>query len=296
MNQCIKLAMAAALLVGTGGAGTAAEATKTGSKALPADQRNFVTCPIVRDSKTVPCWLAEYNGELYFLGIQTDASGWSPPYLGHRVLVEGKVAEGPRICGGIPLTAAISIPGQSTTPSGTSDGRQLPNPPITSVMRELDPTCNTMLPLDASYDIVGRRVPGPNVARVASQRPPGPPPAPTPTPPFKAETFTLLYEFDSELATTTINNALRALKYAEAVNAKRIEIMGYRATVKLSDGTTLTEIPKIAQLRAEEAANTLRKIGVPASATLGVKWNDAPLAADGINAPQQRHTDIIVTP
>src|SRR4030095_16153825 len=38
----------------------------------PADRRNFLACPIVRDTKTVPCWLAELNGEGSFLGIHTD--------------------------------------------------------------------------------------------------------------------------------------------------------------------------------------------------------------------------------
>jgi hypothetical protein len=33
-------------------------------------QRNFVACPIVRDTASVPCWLAEYEGELYFLTLQ----------------------------------------------------------------------------------------------------------------------------------------------------------------------------------------------------------------------------------
>ena len=46
----------------------------------------------MRDTKTVPCWLAEYDGELYYLGIQTDISAeFHPPYLGHKVLVEGRV-------------------------------------------------------------------------------------------------------------------------------------------------------------------------------------------------------------
>ena len=40
----------------------------------PADHRNFVSCPIVRDTPTVPCWLAEYEGETYFLTIQSDVT------------------------------------------------------------------------------------------------------------------------------------------------------------------------------------------------------------------------------
>ena len=71
-----------------------------------AAQRNFVSCPIVRDTKTVPCWLAEYDGELYYLGIQTDVSAeFHPPYLGHgavdvpgpldRFALAGSVPHGP---------------------------------------------------------------------------------------------------------------------------------------------------------------------------------------------------------
>jgi hypothetical protein len=52
-----------------------------GAAAL-GQQRNFVSCPIVRDTKTVPCFLAEYDGELYYLGIQQDiTSEFHPPQL-----------------------------------------------------------------------------------------------------------------------------------------------------------------------------------------------------------------------
>jgi len=44
--------------------------------ATPAtDSRvSFVSCPIVRDTSSVPCWLAEYEGVLYFLTLQSDVS------------------------------------------------------------------------------------------------------------------------------------------------------------------------------------------------------------------------------
>src|SRR6188768_1568788 len=65
---------------------------------------SFVSCPIVRDTKSVPCWLAEYEGETYFLTLQTDVSApVTPPWLGHQVLVEGVVSSEPRICGGVVL-------------------------------------------------------------------------------------------------------------------------------------------------------------------------------------------------
>lgn len=33
-----------------------------------ATNLSFIICPIVRDPKTVPCWLAEYKGVVYYLG------------------------------------------------------------------------------------------------------------------------------------------------------------------------------------------------------------------------------------
>ena len=92
-----------------------------------AARRNFVSCPIIRDTASVPCWLAEYDGELYFLTLQTDVSApVTPPWLGHRVLVEGTVArDRPRICGGVVL-----------------------EPVVLSVLPELDGSCNALLPCE----------------------------------------------------------------------------------------------------------------------------------------------------
>ena len=58
----------------------------------------------MRDTRSVPCWLSEYAGELYYLTIQSDVSAEiQPPMLGHQVLVEGIVADAPRLCGGVVL-------------------------------------------------------------------------------------------------------------------------------------------------------------------------------------------------
>ena len=103
-------------------------------------QLNFVACPIVRDTKTVPCFLAEYDGELYFLGVQfpgvqqdiaseLHSPQLEPPQLKHEVLVEGRVAEGPRVCGGIPLEP-LSI----------------------SVLKEINLACNTLLPAEPGIE------------------------------------------------------------------------------------------------------------------------------------------------
>ena len=89
---------------------------------LPAERRNFVACPIVRDTASVPCWLAEYDGELYFLTLQTDVSApVTPPWLGHRVLVEGvAAADRPRSPGrleALATTTRRSSPAPAWTPA-----------------------------------------------------------------------------------------------------------------------------------------------------------------------------------
>jgi len=270
-----------------------ASATCAAASHPPTDRRNFITCPIIQDTETVPCWVADYAGERYFLGIQTDSGGWSPPWLGHKVLVEGRIAPGPRICGGIPLTSQYPA---SNLPSGTADGAPLPNSPVASVMRELDPSCNTLLPTNPQYHIVGRRGPGPNTAESALHRPPPPPPPPAVTPPYSPRTFKLTYDFDSELASRTIGAALKAVQYAQATQARRITITAYRSATLLSDGTLAIEIENIAQLRAEELGSTLHRLKIPPTTQLLLHWNTKPLPADGVTDPERRHAEILVTP
>jgi hypothetical protein len=96
---------------------------------LCAQQKNFVACPIVRDTKTVPCYLAEYEGDTYFLGTQDSLADRHAPRLKHEVLVEGTVVPGPRVCGGLPLQP-VSI----------------------SVMKEVNLACNTLLPAEPGIE------------------------------------------------------------------------------------------------------------------------------------------------
>src|SRR5690606_9621566 len=70
----------------------------------PGEHISFVSCPVVRDTRSVPCWISEYEGTTYYLTIQSDVSAVvQPPMLGHQVLVEGKVTAQPQICGGVVL-------------------------------------------------------------------------------------------------------------------------------------------------------------------------------------------------
>jgi len=273
--------------------------------AATAQQRlNFVACPIMQDTNTVPCWLAEHEGELYFLGIQTDSGGWPSPLQGHKLLVEAVVTDNPRVCGGIVLASPGSV--FDRRPSGSANGVALPEPPVTSPLRELDNTCRTILPEQPRFNTLEpRRGPGPSEAppprtpeqiAEAQQAAAARAEAARPRPPFTAKTFELHYEFDSELAGLTINQLQAALQYAEAIGAKRMEVTGYRAAALLSNGEQLEELPSMAQRRARELETTIRMFGVPEGLELVVNWDETLQAGNGIDDWSRRLSTIVVSP
>jgi outer membrane protein OmpA-like peptidoglycan-associated protein len=229
-------------------------------------QRSFVSCPIVRDTKTVPCFLAEYDGETYFLGIQQDiSSDFHPPQLKHEVLVEGTVVPGPRVCGGIPL-----------------------HPVSITVVKELNLACNTLLPAEPGIDAPpASRGPGPSSH----------PPETTSTsrqPLTGRQEFTILYQFDDdylEFGGARIVN--EAAAYAKQSGAKAVTVTGYRATSLLSNGQRLTEKEGLAEKRAQNTATLLRGLGVT---TVKVDWKSDAEPADGLTDPSRRRVNIIVIP
>lgn len=279
--------------------------------AAQAQERSisFVACPIVQHTNTVPCWLAEYEGETYFLGIQTDAGGWSPPWQGHQVLVEGTVTDLPRVCGGIPLESKAE-PFQKRL-SGQSNGIDLPNPPVTSVMRELDPTCRTVLPAQDRFNTLApRRGPGPSpaqpprtpeqIAAAAEQRAAREAAlreeAAKLKPPYEAREYEMLYDFDSELAVFTIGEVQNALRYAGQIKASAIEVVGYRSSSLLSNGQELEEVPFIAKRRAQELESTLRMLGLPEGTRLDVRWEDSVVKGNGRDDWSRRRAVVRVVP
>ncbi|HEY4360510.1 MAG TPA: hypothetical protein VGN17_06060 [Bryobacteraceae bacterium] len=189
-----------------------------------AQQKSFVACPIVRDTKTVPCFLAEYDGELYFLGTQPDVTeDFHAPELRHEVLAEGRVVPGPRVCGGIPLQP-VSI----------------------SVMKEVNLACSTMLPPEPGID-------APVVSRSAKATAPlaGP------------HEFTVLYSFNDDDLAPAVNSVLTdAADYAQRIHASSVKMTGYRATTLLSNGNRMVEKEGLAEKRAQNIAALLAGLGV----------------------------------
>ena len=231
-----------------------------------AQQRSFVACPIVRVTKTVPCFLAEYDGELYYLGIQQDITNdFHPPQLKHEVLVEGTIAAGPRVCGGIPL-----------------------KPVATSVMKEVNLACNMLLPQEPGIDAP----PAPRGAGPSSRRPQA---APAPRESFTgAHEFTLLYEFNDDRPDFAATQALNdSVAYAKRITAKSVKVKGYRATTLLSNGERLVEKTGLAEKRAQATATLLRGVGV---SDVIAEWESEAAAADGKTDPSRRRVTILVSP
>jgi hypothetical protein len=237
-----------------------------------ANHRNFISCPVVRDTATVPCWLAEYRGELYYLGIQTDVSAeFHPPLLGHKVLVEGTVKDGPRICGGIVL-----------------------EPIKISPLAELDGTCNTILPAEDQYTVpFAPRPPGPSGGRLAFDAPPGAPRT-APAPLTGPQEFVLYYDFDMRVGGRHSGPLSRIYDYASAQRKPQIAIACQRGSTLLSDGTLIVEREGLEMERARELAKLLHAAGLAGEARIEGTAKLAP--ADGKADWQQRRCVVRVEP
>jgi outer membrane protein OmpA-like peptidoglycan-associated protein len=240
--------------------------------ALPAlAQVNFVACPIVRDTKTVPCFLAEYQGETYFLGVQQDiTAAFYPPQLLHEVLVEGTIVPGPRVCGGIPL-----------------------KPLHTSVLAEVNRACNTILPAEPGIDAPpAKRPAGPSTRQApvsTAEVPPKKPEAP-----FLEREFTIHYDFDSDFLFARNTRELTDIaEYARVSKAKAVEVTGHRASTLLSNGKLLIEGTNVSRLRAERVAEVLKGLGTPASE---VRWISESAAATGAADYENRRVTVRIVP
>ncbi len=241
--------------------------------ALPvlAQHTNFVACPVVRDTKTVPCFLAEYQGETYFLGIQQDITAeFYPPQLLHEVLVEGAVVPGPRVCGGIPL-----------------------KPLHVSVLPELNRACNTILPAEPGIEAPPAKRPAGPSTRQAPVSTAALPPA-KPEPPFLEREFAIQYDFDSDFLFARNTRQLTDIaEYARVSKAQTVEVVGYRGSTLLSNGNVLIEKADVSRLRAERVAEVLKGLGTPPSA---VRWMSESVSANGATDYEGRRVAVRIVP
>ncbi|MCP5145262.1 MAG: hypothetical protein H6978_10660 [Gammaproteobacteria bacterium] len=265
-------------------------AEDTANLKAPASQRNFVTCPIIMDTEDVPCWVAEYEGERYYLTVQTGRGGGATvfPFAGmvnHEMLVEGTVTDEPRICGGIVLREAKLSP-----------------------MTDVTPGCGKVVPGEG-YRTKGPRPIGPD----------GDPPGPRETTAIRvsrgpsrdelaaayaaavekraARTFQVNYFFDSNylpfpLEQRTVDEAAR---YAAEIDASKVKITGYRGRTVLSTGGVVEEQTGLARARAQKIADIFAFFEFPAD-RMEVAWNEAAEDQGGVRDFELRRATIEVLP
>ena len=232
----------------------------------------FVSCPIVQDTATVPCWLSEYEGQEYYLGIQTDISAdFDPPYLGHQVLVEGTISDEPRICGGIVL-----------------------KPLMISPLPELDQSCSVIRPAVPQFSVpFAPRPPGPSGGRLAFDPPPSASAALKP--PYGPRSFEVFYDVDMLVMGRHSSLLTEIFDYAQKIPHAQLRVEAGRGSTRLSNGRVLTERQGIARARAEEIAELFEGAGVARSA-IHVTWRDDPEPADGIDDWRSRRVTVRVEP
>jgi hypothetical protein len=238
----------------------------------PGERISFVSCPIVRDTRSVPCWLSRYRGDTYYLTIQSDVSAEvQPPLLGHQVLVEGVVSGEPEICGGIVLSEVRL-----------------------TAMPELDANCTTMLPAEDRYVIdFNPRPPGPSGGRLAFDPAPGTP-RETPPPPVGPQQINLYFDFDKGVSFRHPRFLSEILRTAEHIGASSMVVTGVRGAHLLSDGTLLQEAANTGQRRAEEISGLLLDAGLEIETE--VNWTDAVAEANGIDDWQSRRVTVRLAP
>jgi len=233
----------------------------------------FVACPLVRDTEH-PCWLAEYEGTLYYLGPQGGSSSpFIAPQLNHKALIEGRIAASPPICGGVVLEDVVA-----------------------SVLPEVDRSCNSILPAEGypSPPTI-ERGPAPTHRdnTIVRRRPP----IEAPQPPFDERAFVVQFTFDVDEAFignpfhTGVRPIQEAVRYALASEARRVRVIGQRAQVKLSNGEWLRERADIGERRARYVAETMTRLGVEQRA-ISVEWSESPVG----NRREDRAVRIVVTP
>ncbi len=238
----------------------------------PGSRLSFVSCPIVQDTPSVPCWLSDYEGQRYYLTIQSDVSATvQPPMLGHQVLVEGVVSDKAPICGGVVL-----------------------EPVRLSVMPERDANCNQLLPVDERYRVdFNPRPPGPSGGRLAFDAAPGAPRA-APPPPKGPQRIDLYFDFDRGVSFRHPGDLVGVIERARQTGATRLKVTGTRGAHRLSNGALLQESPNVSQRRAEEVASLLAGAGLDLPTE--VTWVDAQAEADGVDDWRSRRVTVEMSP
>lgn len=236
---------------------------------VPAETRQFVSCPRYRDTdmgRKSGCWLADDPADAARFDVT-----WAPikPQVGKPILVEGVVTADPDTCGGVVL-----------------------NPVRVSV---LEGRCPSQIVPAESYP--GRPSPPPAaVIAPASQ------PRELPPPPYDPRVFTIYFEFGRDfLIYQHAEVVLEQISlYARASEAKAVLIHGYAATAPVRvSRRRLVEDLALAEARAKMVREALIRLGV-APDRMRLEWSGTPaptdLEAGRLPESSKRRVTVTVTP
>ncbi len=228
----------------------------------------FISCPIYRDTdsgKKSGCWLADdlASGTRYDVSQSPYKPDWN-----FAVLVEGRVASLETSACGAPVldpvrTSRLSTPcTRHMLPAENYPGRKFVLP-----KRNIDPLF------------------------VPRKTPPGP---------YTERVFPVYFEFDKDFLVYQYDDYLidNAVTWIRAAKPKKLVVTGYAATKpETVSGQQIAERPEVARSRAEEIAETLRRLlpgmAIETKAETGAKVIDEP-DADGIPGQSQRRAEIRV--
>lgn len=248
----------------------------------------FTACPIARDVGPDAdfCFFTEYNGEKYAL---TNPQDFGNAQLKHKVLVEGRVLDGPLVCGATPV-----------------EGRY-------SVMTELDLSCDQIAPFDGV--IVGKSRNLFNRGSVEQQEKykalmaraqldpalsiqpviyePALPDAPEP--PFSEQRLTLYFPFESDRSSTPDMVALLELIAYQQASSGRITLKAFQASSRLQSREVLEERAGTAKARAEKLLDILVGLGVEPSA-ISVSVAGRNVVGNGKDDWKNRRVELVMKP
>lgn len=250
-----------------------------GNAPAPGTYVAFISCPLLRDTKELPCWMAKDKDTLYYVigqvGREYKSDAYTPQHK-HKVLVEGTVAGGAPVCGGVAL----------------KDVR-------TSVLPEISPECTTMLPANGAVSPPGRPI-GPDPALELSQ-PQGGQTALLYTPEEIAarapKQFVVNYDFESDfLKFPREQNRINQIQaYAKAIKAKSIRMVVRRGANLLSNGQVVVEDPVVPATRRDNLMAVLVAYDIPPE-MISAEVRTAAEPARGENDYRNRQVDIFVSP
>jgi hypothetical protein len=101
------------------------------------------------------------------------------------------------------------------------------------------------------------------------------------------------YDFDALVGFNHARVLTEVLEFARAVNAREIEIIGYRGAARLSNGQVLSEDADIGQRRAEQLAMLLQGANLKLP-SYKVSWRDESAKATGVDDYALRRAAITV--